>query len=105
MTCGCFGRKKLTGLKPNTAYEVVIDLEMASNVPAGLPGIDGAPGESVFVKAGASAVEPVAVTDSQGCLRWKIDKGNQSTGSAVVTVLGNIAKEGDSTNSYALASP
>jgi cyclophilin family peptidyl-prolyl cis-trans isomerase len=96
-----FWKKQLTGLKPNTAYEVVLDLEMASNVPAGLAGIGGAPGESVFVKAGASAVEPVAAADAQGWLRWNVDKGNQSAGGAAATVLGNIAKEGDSTNNYA----
>jgi hypothetical protein len=95
-----FWKKKLTGLKPNTAYEVVVDLEMASNEPAGQVGIGGAPGESVFVKAGASTVEPVAVPDSQGWLRWNIDKGNQSNGGKAATVLGNIAKEGDSTNNF-----
>jgi hypothetical protein len=95
-----FWKKKITGLKPNTLHEVVIDLEMASNVPAGLVGIGGAPGESVFVKAGASAVEPVAVRDSQGWLRWNIDKGNQSSGGAAASVLGNIAKVGDSTDNF-----
>lgn len=95
-----FWKKKLTGLMPNTAYEVVIDLEMASNEPAGLVGIGGAPGESVFLKAGASAVEPVAAADAQGWLRWNVDKGNQSTGGAAATVLGNIAKEGDSTENF-----
>jgi cyclophilin family peptidyl-prolyl cis-trans isomerase len=95
-----FWKKKITGLKPNSPYEVVIDLEMASNVPAGLIGIGGAPGESVFVKAGASAVEPMAVEDSEGWLRWNINKGNQSNGGKAASVLGNIAKEGDSTNNF-----
>lgn len=96
-----FWKKKLTGLQPNTAYEVVIDLEMASNVPADLVGIGGAPGESVYVKAGASTVEPLAEADSEGWLRWNIDKGNQATGGAAASVLGNIAKEGDSTDNFA----
>jgi hypothetical protein len=52
------------------------------------------------VKAGASAVEPMAVEDSEGWLRWNIDKGNQSNGGKAASVLGNIAKEGDSTNNF-----
>ena len=37
----------------------VLSLDLATNVAAGLVGIGGSPGESVFVKAGASTVEPV----------------------------------------------
>jgi cyclophilin family peptidyl-prolyl cis-trans isomerase len=95
-----FWKKKITGLKPNTLHEMVVDLEVASNVPAGLVGVGGAPGEDVFVKAGASAVEPVVVEDSEGQLRWNVDKGNQANGGAAASVLGNIAKEEDSTDNF-----
>jgi cyclophilin family peptidyl-prolyl cis-trans isomerase/uncharacterized protein YkwD len=95
-----FWKKKITGLKPNTLHEVVVDLEVASNVPAGLVGVGGAPGEGVIVKAGASAVEPVVVEDSQGELRLNVDKGNQANGGAAASVLGNIAKEEDSTDNF-----
>jgi hypothetical protein len=80
---------------------MVVDLEVASNVPAGLIGVGGAPGEGVFVKAGASAVEPVVVEDSQGQLRLNVDQGKQANGGAAASVLGNIAKEeGDSTDNF-----
>jgi cyclophilin family peptidyl-prolyl cis-trans isomerase len=96
-----FWKKKITGLKPNTLHEVVVDLEVASNVPAGLVGVGGAPGEGVVVKAGASAVEPVVVEDSEGQLRLNVDQGKQANGGAAASVLGNIAKEeGDTTNNF-----
>ena len=94
-------KKKITGLDPNTLYEVVVDIEMASNVPAGLIGAGGSPGESVFLKAGASGVEPIAVVDSEAMLRWNIDKGNQAIGGAAASVLGNIAKEEETSDSFA----
>jgi cyclophilin family peptidyl-prolyl cis-trans isomerase len=93
-------KKKITGLEPNTLYEVVVDIEMASNVPAGLIGVGGSPGESVFLKAGASGVEPIAVVDSEAMLRWNIDKGNQAIGGTAASVLGNIAKEDETPDSF-----
>jgi cyclophilin family peptidyl-prolyl cis-trans isomerase len=95
-----FWKKKLTGLQPHTDYQVVLDVEMASNVAAGLVGVGGAPGESVYVKAGASQAEPLVMPDSQGWLRLTVDKGNQSTSGSAAAVLGNIAKENDATDRY-----
>jgi peptidyl-prolyl cis-trans isomerase A (cyclophilin A) len=95
-----FWKKKITGLEPNTEYQLVLDLEMASNVAAGMTGVGGAPGESVYVKAGASTAEPVAAVDSQGWWRMNVDKGNQSTGGADASVLGNISKTGNAPNEY-----
>ena len=50
----------------------------------------GAPGESVWIKAGASAVEPVPVLKGS-ILRMNIDIGNQSAGGEHAVVLGDIA--------------
>ena len=58
---------------------------------SGLIGIGGSPGESVFVKAGASTVEPSAEEDGNGYLRMNIDKGNQARGGESMAVLGNVA--------------
>jgi hypothetical protein len=33
--------KEITGLKPETTYQVQFDIELASNTPAGLMGIGG----------------------------------------------------------------
>lgn len=97
-----FWKKKLTGLQPNTEYQVVLDVEMASNVVAGITGVGGAPGESVYVKAGASQAEPNVAEDSQGQLRLTVGKGNQSTSGSAAAVLGNVAKENNTSDQYAL---
>ena len=97
-----FWKKKLTGLQPNTEYQVVLDVEMASNVAAGISGVGGAPGESVYVKAGASQAEPLVAPDAQGQLRLTVDKGNQSTSGSAAAVLGNVAKENDDSEQYAI---
>ena len=69
-------------------YAVFTSLDLATNVPSGSLGIGGSPGESVFVKAGASIVEPVAEGEN---LRMNIDKGNQANGGESMVVLGNVA--------------
>ena len=86
-----FLKKRVDGLSPNTAYVVSVSLDLATNVPAGSFGIGGSPGESVFVKAGASTVEPLTEEDSNRYLRMNIDKGNQSRGGESMVVLGSVA--------------
>ncbi len=86
-----FLKRRVGGLRPDTAYVVFASIDLAANVPAGLIGIGGSPGESVFVKAGASTVEPLAEEDGNGYLRMNIDKGNQSRGGESMVVLGNVA--------------
>lgn len=78
------------GLTPNTQYSISIQLGLASNAPTGAIGIGGAPGESVYLKAGVSAVEPVSrlIADFVGI---NIDKGEQSNGGRDMQVIGNIA--------------
>lgn len=73
-----FIQKQFTGLKPETTYQVQFDVEFASNSPAGMMGIGGSPGESVYIKAGAVPHEPEVVFDSIDWLRMDIDKGNQA---------------------------
>jgi hypothetical protein len=52
-------------------------------------GVGGAPGESVYVKAGATKEEPKKVL-TDGMYRMNIDKGNQATAGADMMVIGNI---------------
>lgn len=84
-------KKKVSGLQPSTPYDVEIDVEFASQIPSGLVGVGGSPGDSVYVKAGVSAVEPAAVASDEFYL-LNIDKGNQATGGKDAVVLGTIAK-------------
>ena len=86
-----FLKRRIDGLRPNTAYAVSMSIDLATNVSAGLIGIGGSPGESVFVKAGASTAEPVAEEDSNQYFRMNIDKGNQARGGESMVVLGNVA--------------
>ena len=81
----------VSDLKPEAQYSLTFELELASNAPSGCAGIGGAPGESVFLKAGAASVLPERVTTSTGAYRLNVDKGEQATGGANAQVLGDIA--------------
>ena len=83
-----FFKRRIDGLKADATYEIFASLDLATNVPTNTFGIGGSPGESVYVKAGASTVEPVAEGEN---LRMNIDKGNQSKGGASMVVIGNVA--------------
>lgn len=89
-----FLKRRLTsadGIVANRAYRVEYVITLASNAASGCVGIGGAPGESVFLKAGASPIEPLAVLQSNGYLRMNVDKGNQSQSGAAASVAGNTA--------------
>ena len=85
-----FFKGPVDGLSPGVSYGVTVSVEIATDVPAGCFGVGGAPGESVWVKAGATAVEPLAVRDG-AYLRMNIDIGNQSAGGQQGVVLGDVA--------------
>jgi hypothetical protein len=80
------------GIEPERAYSVELSIVFASAAPSGCPGIGGAPGESVFMKAGAAPIEPEPFLDStDGHVRMNIDKGNQSEGGLHASVFGDAA--------------
>ena len=85
-----FFKGPIDGLARGARYDVTVSLEIATSVPAGCFGVGGAPGESVWIKAGATAVEPLAVRDGS-YLRMNVDIGNQSNGGTQAVVLGNVA--------------
>lgn len=85
-----FLKKKVTGLTPNARYTVSYQLDIASSAPSNYVGVGGAPGESVYLKAGATPVEPMVVLQA-GFYSMNIDKGNQSVGGADMKVIGNVA--------------
>ena len=85
-----FIKRKVTGLNPNTSYTLVFEVELASNAPKGTVGAGGSPGESVYLKAGASEIEPVKNLEGDRYV-LNIDKGNQSEAGSNATVLGDIA--------------
>ena len=85
-----FVKGPIDGLQPGSLHEVTVSLEMATATPAGCFGAGGPPGESVWVKAGVTAVEPLPIREGS-YLRMNIDLGNQSRGGAQGGVLGNVA--------------
>ena len=65
-------------------------MEFATNAPSGCVGVGGAPGENVWIKAGATDIEPESVLDSSLPV-VNIDKGNRSTSGENAFVLGDVA--------------
>ncbi|WP_381523487.1 hypothetical protein [Spirosoma soli] len=90
-------KKKLTGLQPNTDYKLVFDVELPSAYADNSVGIGGSPGSSVFLKAGASAVEPKKQLKDD-FYEINIDKGSQSEGGRDAVLLGNIGAGEDVTD-------
>ncbi len=83
-------KRQVEGLVPGASYNVSATVDLATNAPLDSIGIGGSPGQSVYVKAGASTTEPRAAPDSTGHLRMDIEKGNQSRGGTQMAVLGVV---------------
>jgi hypothetical protein len=88
-----FLSKEITDLRPNTRYNVLVDVTFATNIPEGMVGIGGSPGESVYVKVGAINHRPNIVVDDQGYLRVDLEKANRFRSGNEMIVVGNIASE------------
>lgn len=96
-----FVKREVSGLMPNREYRLNFDVEFATDVADGMVGIGGSPGESVYVKVGATPNEPQKSTDEEGWYRLDIDKGNQAQGGDDMVVIGNFAN-GTDENVYTL---
>jgi hypothetical protein len=81
------------GVVPGQEYRVMFTTVFASNAPSGALGIGGSPGESVYLKAGASMVEPEVYLDSEtGYYLMNVDKGSGSSGNGTAaSVIGDLA--------------
>ena len=85
-----FIKGRVTGLAAGRQYRVSLAVEIATDVPADCGGVGGSPGQSVYLKAGASEVEPRAVPDESGFLQMNVDKGVQANPGTAALVLGTI---------------
>ncbi|MDE0351437.1 MAG: hypothetical protein OXM57_01905 [bacterium] len=83
-------KRQVEGLVSGASYTVSATIDLATNAPLDSIGIGGSPGQSVYVKAGASTTEPLPAPDRTGHLRMDIDKGNQSRGGKQMAVLGVV---------------
>lgn len=79
------------GIEPDRTYSVSIYVGFLSNAPSDAAGIGGSPGGSVFLKAGVSLLEPVAILDTaQSYVGLNLDKGSQSESGRDLQVVSNI---------------
>lgn len=81
---------KVDGLEPNQQYELSFDLVLDSNARAdcGTGGL--APGNAVFLKAGATPGEPLPVPNEEERLEMNIDKGSGGDGGADAGVVRSL---------------
>ena len=84
-----FITRPVADLRPNATYQLVVEVEFASNAPQSSFGIGGSPGSSVYLKAGAVDEEPKAIQDGD-FWQMNLDKGNQSQAGADMQVLGTV---------------
>lgn len=84
-----FVQRKISGLLPNSRYEVQAAIKLASNAGANCAGIGGAPGEAVFVKFGVHDSEPKQVG-----YFFNADKGQQSQDGQAGRVIGHLGIDG-----------
>ncbi|HEX5170298.1 MAG TPA: hypothetical protein VFW11_14070 [Cyclobacteriaceae bacterium] len=96
-----FLKKRLTELSPNTEYSISFEIKFATNVSAGLVGIGGSPGESVYLKVGANAEEPTKVA-SDGFYILNLDKGNQSSRGDDMIIIGTVSSNNAYDSNYAI---
>lgn len=90
-----FAKRRIDGLQPGRTYALTVDVELLSNSGSDCIGVGGAPGESVVVKTGGTTFEPAAVVDNNGYYGTNFDRGNQSTGGAHASVVGDLANGSD----------
>jgi hypothetical protein len=86
--------RQVAGLSPNTDYKVELSITFASNVPPGCVGIGGAPGESVYLKGGATGTKPANIIIRGNYVSTNFDHGGQSQEGANTLNLGNFAHGG-----------
>lgn len=88
-----FLKRSVGGLAPETQYRLEWRILFASNAPSNCAGIGGAPGESVYLKAGGTPVEPQRIRSQEHTQDFvlNVDKSNQSSGGEAASVVGHVA--------------
>ena len=95
-----FVKKKISGFSAGKQYSVSFDIDFATQYAENSVGAGGSPGGSVYVKAGATAEEPLDTIEND-FHTFNLDKGSQSEGGKDMIVLGN-ASNGQDKNGYAM---
>ena len=94
-----FVTKKVDGLEPNTRYDFRFKAIFGTNAQNNCMGIGGSPGNSVWIKVGATKNEPKPVNDGAGFLLLNWDKSNQASGGSDAILAGDFANSQECSNS------
>lgn len=95
-----FIKRKISGLLPNTTYQLLISVDFASIARTNVAGVGGSEGEGVIMKAGATIVEPLK-TIIKGYYRMNIDKSDQIEHGSDMDTIGNVGVS-DTTSVFTL---
>lgn len=88
-------KKRIRNLQPNSLYTLTFEIELASQARAGENDVDGYPGDEVFLKVGATDLEPKSLID-ESYYTMNIDKGRGADNGNEMVNIGNIGVPGDS---------
>ena len=94
-------QRPINGLKPDTRYQLQLEMQLLSNEPSGCVGIGGSPGDSVYLKLGAAGqavameLEDSGLPDVPPMRRPSIDLGIQSQSGEFSRVVGTLANGQD----------
>lgn len=80
-----FLKKQVTGLVPNQRYLLEGNIDFLTNAGTDCFGVGGSPGDSVYLKAGASELEP-----AQADYHMNIDIGGQAISGSDSVLIGTI---------------
>jgi len=94
-----FVKKKITGLRPGTTYSVTFNMTIGTQYTDKTAGTS--PGNNTFIKAGASASEPIVTLLGSGIYTINLNKGNLAEGGNQMAAMGNISNGLDG-NEYRL---
>ncbi len=89
--------RPIGGLEPEAAYRLELEMQFATNVPSGCFGVGGSPGESVFMRLGASGERPDYVLEDNASgdmppmRRPSIDLGQQAMPGDYALAVGDMA--------------
>lgn len=83
-------KRAYDGFAPSARYRLTFAVDFVTNAPSSCFGVGGPPGEAVWVKAGASTVEPITVARN-GYYTMNIEHGVQANSGRDALVLGHIA--------------
>lgn len=95
-----FVKRRISGLRPNTSYEVLLNVRLASKDPISSNGLDDTSGELVYLKIGALTEEPEKLLIGD-YYTINLDKGEGSDGGENMEVAGNIGV-GTTTTKYTI---